>query len=443
MSDDQAAEKEQLPHEKEVVDVADKKIALSTQVEQARAAVASMVAPSASAHKKKTGEGTHVFWDTQPVPRINAQIEDARNEAMEPDTPHDQIRKDPYNLPDMFEWTETDVNDDAQLKEVYTLLNENYVDDDDNMFRFDYSKEFLRWALQPPHYYKSWHIGVRVKASKKLVAFITGIPATIKVEDKRIKLTEINFLCVHKKLRDKRLAPVLIKEVTRRVHLQGMFQAVYTAGVVLPKPVSRCRYYHRSLNPKKLIEVGFSHLGPRMTMSRLIKLNALPDRPSTPGIRELQRKDVPEATALLATYLNKYRLAATFNEEEFEHWFMPRRGIINCFVVEDPKTHKLTDMVSFYTLPSTVLNNKSYTSMKAAYSFYNVATQTPLIDLMNDALILAKKLDFDVFNCLDLFENQDFIKELKFGQGDGCLQYYLYNWITPEKQPRETGIVLL
>ena len=37
-----------------------------------------------------------------------------------------------------------------QLKELYILLNENYVEDDDNMFRFDYSPEFLRWALQPP-----------------------------------------------------------------------------------------------------------------------------------------------------------------------------------------------------------------------------------------------------------------------------------------------------
>lgn len=33
----------------------------------------------------------------------------------------------------------------TQLKELYTLLNENYVEDDDNMFRFDYSPEFLLW----------------------------------------------------------------------------------------------------------------------------------------------------------------------------------------------------------------------------------------------------------------------------------------------------------
>ncbi len=55
------------------------------------------------------------------------------------------------------------------------------------------------------------------------------------------KMVEINFLCVHKKLRSKRVAPVLIREITRRVNMTGIFQAVYTAGVVLPKPVSTCR----------------------------------------------------------------------------------------------------------------------------------------------------------------------------------------------------------
>lgn len=123
---------------------------------------------------------------------------------------------------------------------------------------------------------------------------------------------------------------MLIKEITRRVNKKGIWQAVYTAGtsshsqpsiafrirlhvspvilrragpprphvhllrlcfrwnngflplevsgnwcvpgVVLPTPVAECRYWHRSLNPKKLVEVGFSGLGQRMTISRSIKL---------------------------------------------------------------------------------------------------------------------------------------------------------------------------
>ena len=72
---------------------------------------------------------------------------------------------------------------------------------------------------------------------------------------------------------------MLIKEITRRVNRRGLFQATYTAGVVLPKPVAKCRYWHRSLNPKKLIEVGFSRLAPRMTLTRTIKLYQLPEQP--------------------------------------------------------------------------------------------------------------------------------------------------------------------
>lgn len=37
------------------------------------------------------------------------------------------------------------------------------------------------------------------------------------------------------------------------------------------------RYWHRSLNPKKLIDVKFSHLSSKMTMARTIKLYKLPE----------------------------------------------------------------------------------------------------------------------------------------------------------------------
>lgn len=62
---------------------------------------------------------------------------------------------------------------------------------------------------------------------------------------------------------------------------------------------------------------------------------------------------------------------------------------------------------------------------------------------MNDALVLAKHNEFDVFNALDILHNSSFLKELKFGIGDGHLQYYLYNWRTTAVQPQDVGLVLL
>lgn len=37
-----------------------------------------------------------------------------------------------------------------------------------------------------------------------------------------------------------------------------------------------------------------------------------------------------------------------------------------------------------------------------------------------------------MFNALDLMDNKEFLEPLKFGVGDGNLQYYLYNWKCPE-----------
>lgn len=46
---------------------------------------------------------------------------------------------------------------------------------------------------------------------------------------------------------------------------------------------------------------------------------------------------------------------------------------------------------------------------------------------------------FDVFNALDLMENKTFLEKLKFGIGDGNLQYYLYNWKCPSMAPEKVS----
>jgi len=241
----------------------------------------------------------HAFWDTQPVPALSDDTDSLSDTQIGPIDPAepDKVRKQPYNLPDMFQWSDVNLDRDEEAQELYTLLHENYVEDGDNMFRFDYSIPFLRWAMQPPGFRPQWHIGVRVTQTQKLVAFIGATPAELYCHGARVQasaavsalpspsspsssaaesaqpaaaaageegssgegdaepseevvpggeagdggnrdsVVEVNFLCVHKKLRSKRLAPVLIRELTRRVNICGIFQACYTAGVVLPKPV--------------------------------------------------------------------------------------------------------------------------------------------------------------------------------------------------------------
>jgi len=386
-------------------------------------------------------------YEKQPMP--HGERGEHPEGPIVPDVPRDEIRQEPYTMPAGFVWSDVDVQNDGERLELYNLLAGNYVEDDDALFRFDYSHQFLLWALTPPGYRKEFLFGVRTASNKKLVAFISGVPAKVKVYDNEVKVVEINFLCVHKKLRSKRLAPVLIKEITRRVNLTGVFQAVYTAGTVLPVPVSSAQYFHRSLNPKKLVDVGFSRLGPRMTMARMQKLYKLPSQPqccsnsSDKVLRPMEPKDVPAVHKLLSTYLSKFQLKIMFTEEEIGHWLLPREKVVYSYVVasKDGGGDDVTDFISFYHLPSSILNVRD--TLYAAYSFYNVATSVPLVDLMKDALILAKSTGADVFNALKLMDNDEFLSELKFGPGDGHLQYYIYNWACPEMPGNKVGIVLL
>jgi glycylpeptide N-tetradecanoyltransferase len=260
-------------------------------------------------------------------------------------------------------------------------------------------------ALKAPGWRKEWHVGVRAAKSRKLVAFISAIPIQLRVRDKVLNSSEVNFLCVHKKLRSKRLTPTLIREITRRCYVEGVFQAVYTVGNLLPTPVSTCRYFHRALNWQKLYEVGFSPLPNGSTPQRQILRYKLPDKTTTPGLRPMEAKDVDATLDLLKRYLAQMDMAQEFTKTDFEHWMLPdpksKEQIVWSYVVED-KLGKITDFVSFYNLESSVLGHKKHSVIKAAYLFY-YATEVAfnadqsllkkqLNALIKDTLILAKKV---------------------------------------------------
>lgn len=357
-----------------------------------------------------------------------------------------------------------DLNAPTQLSDVYALLNANYVEDTEAMFRFAYSRAFLIWALKSPGWRSNWHVGIRATGSGKLVAFISGVPCTLRVRGEAVRCSEINFLCVHKKLRSKRLAPVLIKEITRRCNLERIWQAIYTGGTLLPTPVATCRYFHRALDWPKLNDVGFSPLPQGSTRQRQVARYKLPEVTSCKGLRMMEERDVEGVVELLGRYLERMEMAQEFSEEEVRHWFLnpgeaaankeakemgeaEAKGaerVVHTYVVADEKG-KVTDFFSFYCIESTVIGNTKHNSIKVAYLFYYASEaafdagngdekrvlRKRLNELMGDALVLAKKDKFDVFNALTLLDNPLFLQEQRFGPGDGRLHYYLYNYRTP------------
>ena len=385
------------------------------------------------------------FWQNQPVPKPN-ELNKIKEGALEKKKKKD-ISLEKTRLHEKFFWVDFDLMNEKDIEEIYILLTENYVEDDDGCFRFDYSKEFLRWALLPPKYEKDLYFGIRDKTlNNKLIGFISGIVLNLKIEDKVVKTTEVNFLCVHKKYRDHYMASVLIREVVRRSNLKGIWQGLYTSGTMLPTPIAQTRYYHRSLNPRKLINVNFSYLPRGQKISMREKMYALPEEPELQEgyiLRPTEVKDIKQINKLLNEYLKKFKLFTEYTKKECQHWFVRREGIIESYVIE--KKGKITDFFSFYNLPSSILNHKNYKLLKAAYSYYFINNSMSLKELYKIALIKAKELNYDVFNTLDIMGNMEIFEDLLFSGGDGYLQYYLYNWKLKSTilMPKEIGVVLM
>lgn len=87
---------------------------------------------------------SYKFWGTQPVPKFGKSetvIEEGPFKIIDPE----QVPKQPGPLVNGFEWVTMDLTDDKEIEELFTLLYGHYVEDEGSLFRFNYSKSFLKW----------------------------------------------------------------------------------------------------------------------------------------------------------------------------------------------------------------------------------------------------------------------------------------------------------
>lgn len=412
---------------------------LEQAVEMLRGASVSDDPGNAAANGRSGKDKAHRFWQTQPVPGLEETGQAVQDGPLTVET---VVTKERQPLIPGFEWVNVDVADDDEAKDLCALLDGHYVEDHKGVFRFNYSVEVLRWIMTAPGWQQKYHIGVRASQSRKLVAFISATPAKIRVRNASFVTSQVNLLCVHKKLRGKRLAPVLIKEVSRISLLANIWQGVYTASILLPRPVSTCRYYHRVINWPKMHGCGFVPLPTGSTPQYETRRFALPSATATPGLREMRTEDVHAVLDLLARYLARFQIAPEFTAEQAKHWFTPSKASTQAvwsYVVEN-SNKEITDFFSFFCIEVAVTGTNNV--LRVAHLFY-YATEAGLskpVDvsalkvrtnaLINDALVLARDAKMDMFNALSLMDNALFLDDQLFQPGDAQLHYYLFNYRT-------------
>ena len=324
----------------------------------------------------------HNYWDKQPVPKVGTKPGEIEERG--------SISKKTTKLPEGFMWSS------CSIKDVHSFLKEHYIGNE--TFRLAYTLDSLKWIIDDS-------IAIRKDITNELVGYISSTPVNIRVEGDIKKMVEINLLCVHKSFRTIGLAPLLITEIKRRANKKDIWQAVYTAQTLIPTPILKSEYWHRLLDVKRLVKVGFH------------KTNRLRDKflevrgPCKFQWRKMTPDDIPKVSRILQEYTRDYKIAPVIDEEYVRRWILP----IHSYVDDNSD-----NFISFYDIPYDRVDQTD--TVRQVYRFYLIG------DVYNDAFILAKNLGFDVFNTLDVGVDTKYLENMKFLKGNGYIHYYLFNW---------------
>lgn len=82
----------------------------------------------------------------------------------------------------------------------------------------------------------------------------------------------------------------------------------------------------------------------------------------------MTKKDVQSVQKLLINYLDGFKLRLKLREQDVAHMLLPREDIVFSYVVENDD-HQVTDFISFYRLPSNILQKVGHSHDQVNVSY--------------------------------------------------------------------------
>lgn len=358
------------------------------------------------------------YWINQPVDVITHKI----NVNQPTDTTNvidtikiinsGLIQKQSENLPNGFKFKTLGLN---HLDEIFSLLNNHYIEDDQHIIRITYSKDFLYWYLK---YVPAGFI-VGLLYNNKLVGMITAIFMDMIVYEKEIKVPYINFLCLQSKIRKLGLGLFLIEEIKSRLTKIKITYALFTGMKPITKPFCTSNDFVIPVNYPKLKAVDF-------LQENLTPIPKLDNNP----LHLMMASDIDSLIPKLNKCMEKLSVKPYFTNESAHHFLLPKKNIVYSFVNRNTN-HEVTDYVTVYkTYIYCKEKNKIISVARLAFYYHETMTLTDLITNLLDKL---PSYDIDQLLFSNTFDNAE-INITKFSTY-GQLHYFFYNVSINETMP--------
>jgi len=357
------------------------------------------------------------FWNKQDVLKINDKEKSFIDGPINNDN---NVVEIPTKLPNEYEWVLLNINNATDLNAITSFINKNYSDDLEHGYKRHYTKEFIKW-----YYGSNVHkcLGVKLKNDNLLlVGLICGKVIKMQLNKNIMDMIESNFLCIHTKLRQKRLTTVLITELIRLFKMDKFSCGCYASNTYLPTPIISANNFERAINLKLLLSTGLVKLEKDANLQNIEKFHHIPNETTNKNMKKMELIHLDRCYDLFNTYMDKYNYHPIFTKEEFQYIFINNK-FVSSYVVCNEDDNVL-DFVSYYI--TQLKNDKNHCIRTGNLYYYTSINETPY-RLVKDLLVIAKKNNIDKFTMSDTMENEYITKELLFEQ-QKTIHHYLYNW---------------
>ena len=321
------------------------------------------------------------------------------------------------------------------IHQLFFLLDNNYVEDGFSFLRFNYIHEFIKLAVCSPRWASFLNIGIKFNRTELLNGFISSVFRKIIFKNKILICSEINFLCLQKKMRKKFFVQELIKEITRRLNCFAITNAVYTSGLSFIKPLLNINYYYNNLNLSQDFKING-------TKNEDLNAKKLKTNKIFQNFEYLDKEYFKNLSNLkiLREQFKKKKIYKHFDQTDFFYWIRFVRGFKYTFMEKKNFLIDKKSMISFYSLPCKTIQSKRPFYFYDAYFYYGIQLFENKI-FIQKILFMCKLIGFDLFYILEGIYSEKNLLNSNFKKGNAKINFYFLGTELEEIYPYENGLI--
>jgi len=347
-------------------------------------------------------------------------------------------------LPEYVCWKDINLEDSTELQHVANFINHNYMN---KKLQPYIDASFLSWILNINKNNRNYCFGIFSKTNNSIYGIICCNLVKDKINNDTFTTCEPIVLCVNNKFKktDDHYGRKLVKELARRLAVDGITCSFYHATEPISYRFSSITKYSRPINLKKLLTIGYVQLikdtsddtknakeeaqKAKDTMKQMIRRHHI-SKDLDQKYKPMEKEHIEKLYELYNTYIVKYNFNTIYTLDEFKNLLL--NDNVKTYVIMSAKSG-IVDFISYYIVNYRA-NEK--TNVSGATLLMYTSNRINVYSLILNLCIICKLEGIDILNVFDTLEHEIILRDLMF-EKYSIEEYYVAGYRIKKMKPNE------